>query len=156
MSPSGAALVAIFCALAALHLYWGAGGLWPGHDQNSLREMVVGASGPMPPAVGPLPGWAAAALVAGLLAAGAAIVAARHSGLMATPLRWLIAAGYVGLILVFAARGLAPYLSAVFEYARDKPFYALNLRLYAPLCLLIATLLVVDFPLRHGASAPRD
>ena len=28
--------------LAALHFYWGFGGRWPGHDDRSLVEMVVG------------------------------------------------------------------------------------------------------------------
>lgn len=147
MSVAGGTLIALLLAIAALHLYWGFGGLWPGHDANSLREMVVGTSqGPMPPRMGPLAGVWSAAIVAGLLATGAAIVVARHSSLMGGPLRWLILAGFVGLILVFATRGLAPYVSDVFEYARGRPFFDLNLRFYAPLCLAIAALLVLDFP----------
>ncbi len=147
MSIPGVALIALLLAIAALHLYWGIGGLWPGHDPNSLREMVVGtAQGPMPPRMGPLSGVWPAAIVAGLLASGAAIVTARHSALMDGPLRWLILAGYAVLILVFAARGLAPYVSPVFEYARGRPFFELNLRLYAPLCLFIAALFVWTFP----------
>lgn len=146
MSLAGGALIAILLALAALHLYWGVGGLWPGQDQNSLRLMVVGNPGPMPPPVGPLPGWASASLIAALLATAAAIVFARHTSLMQGGLRWIIAAGYVTLILVFALRGLAAYVSPAFEYARGAAFYDLNRLYFAPLCLLIAALLLWDFP----------
>jgi hypothetical protein len=142
VSLPGAALIAILLAIAGLHLYWGLGGLWPGHDSNSLRETVVGA------ARGPMPGLWPSAMVAAALAAAAIIVWARHSPLNEGMLRGLILAGYVVLILVFAARGLAPYVSPVFEYARGRPFFELNLWLYAPLCLAIAALYVLDFPRR--------
>jgi len=142
MSAPGLVLIAILLAIAGLHLYWGLGGLWPGHDVNSLRETVIGA------ARGSMPGFWPSAMVAGALAAAAAIVWARHSTLMAGPLAAVIQAGYAVLILVFAARGLASYLSPVFDYARGRPFYELNLWLYAPLCLAIAALLALDFPRR--------
>lgn len=140
MSVPGAALIAILLAIAALHFSWGVGNVWPGHDSNSLRETVAGT------ARGPMYGFWACAMVAGALAAAAAIVWSRHSPLMESPLRWVILAGYAVLILVFAARGLAAYVSPVFEYARGRPFFELNLWLYAPLCLLIAALYVLDFP----------
>jgi hypothetical protein len=133
-------------AIAGLHLYWGLGGVWPGHDSNSLRETVVGT------ARGPMPGFAPSAAVAGALFAAAAIVYARHSVLMSGPLSWLVFAGYAVLIVVFAARGLAAYISPVFEYARGRPFFELNLKLYAPLCLLIAALFALDFPRSQGAG----
>lgn len=145
MSASGAILIAVLMAIAALHLYWGFGGVWPGGDADSLRATVVGT------ARGAMPGLALCALVAGALAAAAAIVWARHSPLMEGPLRLVLLAGYAVLILVFAARGLAPYVSPVFEYARGQPFFALNLWLYAPLCLALAGLLILDFP--RGARA---
>lgn len=147
MSAAGAALIALLLAIAALHLCWGFGGLWPGHDPNSLREMVVGTThGTMPPRLGPLSGVWSAAIVAGLLASAAAIVAARHSALMGGPARWLILAGYAILILVFAVRGLTPYVSSVFEYARGTPFFELNRLYYAPLCLVIAAAFAADLP----------
>lgn len=140
MSLQGGALIAILLAIAGLHFYWGLGGFWPGHDSNSLRETVVGTKG------GPMFGFWACAMVVGALAAAAAFVWARHSPLMQSPLRVVILAAYAVLILVFAARGVASYVSPVFDYARGRPFFELNLWLYAPLCLLIATLYVIDFP----------
>ena len=32
----------VLFALAGLHLYWGLGGRWPGHDEVSLVERIVG------------------------------------------------------------------------------------------------------------------
>jgi hypothetical protein len=52
----------------------------------------------------------------------------------------------VVLIAVFALRGLAPYVTPVFEYARGTPFFELNRLYYAPLCLVIAAGLAINFP----------
>jgi hypothetical protein len=134
------ALVGVFLLLAGLHLYWGVGGFWPGSDAESLRERVVGTRS------GPMFGFAACAAVAAALLAAAAVVLTRHT---APPLQspvWLAAAGYGALILVFLARGAAPYLTPVFEYSRGTPFFDLNRFYYAPLCLVIAALLALDFP----------
>jgi hypothetical protein len=148
LTLAGGALVAILLAIAALHFYWGVGGVWPGTDSETLRQTVVGT------ASGPMYGFLACAIVAGALASAAAVVVVRHSGLMGGPLRFLVLAGYVVLILVFAMRGIAPYVTPVFEYARGRPFFELNLWLYAPLCLAIATLLLLDFPRgRSGGAA---
>jgi hypothetical protein len=63
------------------------------------------------------------------------------------PLRALVAyGGYVVLITVFGLRGVATYVTRVFDYARATPFYTLNRRYYAPLCIALAIALVVDFP----------
>lgn len=147
MSIVGATLIVILLAIAALHLYWGFGGYWPGTDANSLRETVVGT------ASGPMYGLAACAMVAGALGAAAALVAMRHSIGETGLLRLFVLAGYCVLILLFAGRGIAPYVSPVFEYARGRPFFALNLWLYAPLCLAIAALLIIDFPRGRGGEA---
>jgi hypothetical protein len=139
VSALGAALIAVLLLLAGLHLYWGLGGRWPGYDDNSLRLMVVGTKH------GRMYGFWPSAMVAAALASAALVVFARHSGL-AGPFSWIVIAGYVVLLLVFGLRGLAPYLTPAFEYARDTPFFALNQSYYAPLCLLIAAGLVFDFP----------
>jgi hypothetical protein len=140
VSLSGAALIAVLLAIAALHFYWGVGGVWPGTDSETLRQIVVGTPS------GPMFGFFACAMVAGALVAAALIVLARHSALIGGPTRILIFAGYAVLILVFGARGIAPYVSPIFEYARGRPFFDLNLWLYAPLCLVTAALLLLDFP----------
>jgi hypothetical protein len=90
-------------------------------------------------------GFWPSAMVAAALASAAAVVFARHTNVVG-PFGWVVVAGYVVLILVFALRGLAPYLTPVFEYARDTPFFVLNQRYYAPLCLVIAAGLALDFP----------
>lgn len=143
MSPQGAVLLAVLAGIAVLHLYWGLGGVWPGADADSLRRTVIGT------ARGAMPGFWACAMVAGALCAAAAFVWARHSPLMSGPARFVIIAAYVALILVFAARGAAAYVTPIFDYARGQPFFSLNLWLYAPLCLLIAAMFAFDFPLRR-------
>lgn len=145
MTATGAALIAVMLAIGALHFYWGIGGRWPGHDDTSLVSIVAGAKG------GRMYGFAACAAVAFALASAAAIVAARHSAIMGSGFAWIVTAGYVAMIAVFALRGLAPYFTPAFEYARGTPFFDLNRLYYAPLCLLIASGLIVDFPTRLRA-----
>lgn len=130
----------VLLALAGLHLYWGLGGRLPGHDDDSLRLMVVGAKH------GRMYGFGPSAMVAGALSAAALVVFAGHSEMMRSNFAWIVLAGYAVLILVFGLRGLAPYLSPVFEYARGTPFFDLNRTYYAPLCLLIAAALIADCP----------
>jgi hypothetical protein len=124
-------LAATLFALAGVHLYWAFGGRWPGHDEASLVEQVVGRTAGMR-APGPL----ACAAVSAALAAGGLLVLARFAepspldpGLRAA--RWV-------LLAVFALRGLATYVPPVFRYAEGTPFAGLNRRAYGPLCLAIA------------------
>jgi len=136
----GAGLISVLLALAALHLYWGLGGRWPGHDDASLVRIASGAQG------GRMYGFGPCAAVAFALSSAAAVVYARHSAVMAGPFAWVVIAGFIVLILVFGGRGLAPYVSNVFDYARGTPFFDLNRQIYAPLCLTIALGLVIDAP----------
>lgn len=144
MSPLGVGLIAILLSLAGLHLYWGLGGRWPGHDEESLRLLVAGIRN------GPMYGLGPCAMVAAALAAAAAVVYAGHSSIVPAQFTWIVLAGYVVLILVFGMRGLAPYLSPAFEYARGTPFFDLNRLYYAPACLLVAVALAADFPRGSG------
>ena len=140
MSIIGIGLVAILLVISLLHLYWGLGGFWPGTDARSLSERVAGTSRSVASKLVPC------VMVGSALAAAAAIVVLRHTvppeGLSAL----IIYGGYVTLMLVFGLRGLAPYLTPAFNYARATPFYALNRKYYAPLCLLIAAGFIIDFP----------
>jgi hypothetical protein len=145
LSPVGGILIAVLLALAVLHFYWGVGGRWPGTDDESLRLLVVGTQR------GQMPGFLPSAMVAGALAAAAAVVWARHSAIMTSGFGWIMVAGYVVLILVFGLRGIAPYVTPVFEYARGAPFFELNRLYYAPLCLLIAAGLAINAPFYKSA-----
>ena len=123
-------LAAALFALAGIHIYWGLGGRWPGHDETSMVEHVVGRTRGMR-----APGLVASAAVALGLAVGGALVLA---SLTTTPWDgWLKAARWV-LFVVFAGRGLATYAPPVFRYAEGTPFATLNRRAYGPLCLAIA------------------
>lgn len=118
-------------ALAGIHLYWAFGGLWPGHDEASLVEQVVGRTRGMR-----APSRVSGVAVALALATGGLLVAAT----LAPPTPWdrLAWVGRWGLLSVFLGRGLATYVSSVFRYADGTPFASLNRRAYGPLCLAIA------------------
>jgi hypothetical protein len=123
-------LAATLLALAGIHLYWALGGRWPGHDEASMVEHVVGRTR----------GMRAPSLLSGLavalaLATGGALVLATLA-----PTAWdgWLKAARWGLLAVFAGRGLATYVPPVFRYAEGTPFATLNRRAYGPLCLAIA------------------
>lgn len=140
MSIAGGGLIIILVALAALHFYWGFGGFWPGTDSRSLSERVAGTSRNVASS------FTSCALVATALLAAAAIVFAGQGSLQYGLPELIVYGGYAALILVFGLRGLAPYLTPAFNYARGTPFFDLNRRYYAPLCLVIAAALAFDYP----------
>ena len=129
-------LAAALFALAGIHLYWAFGGRWPGHDETSMVEHVVGRTRGMR-APGPL----ASAVVAVLLALGGLLVmAVLTPQTVFSPWAW---AGRWILFVVFFGRGLATYVPPVFRYAEGTPFAGLNRRAYGPLCLAIALGLLI-------------
>ncbi len=140
-----AGLVAILLLLSALHFYWGVGGRWPGHDAASLSLRVVGTPSAK------VPSFLACAAVAAALACASLIVAFGQTPIAFGLQALVVYGGYVVLIAVFALRGLAPYVTPAFNYAKGTPFFTLNRRYYAPLCLLIAAALIATFP--RGAEA---
>ena len=129
-------LIAVLIALACLHAWWGVGGLWPGHDERSLVELVIGRTRSMR-----MPSPARCMLVALALSAAAGLVALESKvisvdfGLLGEK---LVQAGFWVACAVFALRGLAGFVPPIFDYARGTPFYSLNRAYYSPLCLLIA------------------
>lgn len=132
MITTSVALALMLAALAALHAYWGAGGVWPGVDEASCARAVTGFRGRrrMPPP-------ASAFAVAGLLAAAALV--ALMLGTAAPPpqaasILWLAGAG-VGL--VFVGRGLLGFTPAWRRLTPEQPFARLDRRYYSPLCLAI-------------------
>ncbi|KQY30328.1 hypothetical protein ASD21_05925 [Caulobacter sp. Root1455] len=128
-------LAAALFALAGIHLYWAFGGRWPGHDEASMVEHVVGRTRGMR-----APSLASGVAVALALAAGGALVAAT---LVSTPWDTALKVARWGLFAVFAGRGLATYVPPVFRYAEGTPFATLNRRAYGPLCLAIALGLLI-------------
>jgi hypothetical protein len=126
------AIAAVLFAIAALHAYWGVGGVWPGSDARSCARTVGGFPGAtaMP---GPMPCFAVAAAI--LIVA---IVALAQGGLIRLPLPdAAVATATFGAALVFVARGVAGYTSAWRQLTPEQPFATLDMRYYSPLSLAI-------------------
>jgi Protein of unknown function (DUF3995) len=128
----------VLLAIAGLHVYWAAGGRWPGHDAASLNAKVVGSrSGASMPSRSPT-----IAVSVGI--SGMALGALAARGLIALPLpgvvhvlTW-IAAG------VLAARGLGGFFDLRLRpHTVALPFGRLNRRIYSPLCVALAGGLIV-------------
>jgi hypothetical protein len=125
-------LALLLWALAALHAYWGNGGLWPEDNELSLARRVVGA-----PDIRTMPSPTASYIVAGaLFFAGLWPLVTVGVLPPIIPGELLILAGY-GLMLVFLGRGIAAYTDAFRRLFPEEPFATLDRQLYGPLCLLI-------------------
>ena len=110
-----AGLVAIVLVLlAALHLYWGMGGVWPGTDEKTCARAIAGFRG-----IDRMPSPIQAFTVAGALLAGAAAA------------------------LVFLGRGIAGYTPAWRRLTPEMPFARNDVRYFSPLCLLLGVSFVV-------------
>ncbi|EKO39130.1 MAG: hypothetical protein B193_2156 [Solidesulfovibrio magneticus str. Maddingley MBC34] len=126
------AIAVELAAIAALHVYWAFGGLWPGTDVESLVRTVVGVKNMRAMPSRPL----TLAVAMALFAAGLPPLA------KASLLPLFLPAGLVQACLllvgaVFALRGVAPYLPFGTPH-RMEPFATLDRRLYGPLCLVTA------------------
>jgi len=125
-------LAVLLLLIAALHAYWGLGGLWPGRDAADLAARVTGfaASEAAPP-----PG---ASFVVAALLAYCALVALILGGLVPSPMPFfLLGPSALIITLVFVSRGIAGYTSAWRRLAPRQPFARLDRLFYSPLCLLI-------------------
>lgn len=120
--PTAAGLAGI----AGIHAYWGAGGRWPGTDDASLAEAVVGHGAEFPR------GWAVWGVVALLGVASASVVLTATErgprrlarlGTQATALA-LLARGAIGLPLSLAA-------------GTGDRYHRLDVLVYSPLCLAL-------------------
>jgi hypothetical protein len=130
-SFTASAVSLVLIALAALHAYWGLGGVWPGDDPRSAAMTVAGFKGiqAMPP---PLACFA----VAGVLTVAAMWVQALAGGITAFP-KWLVVLGGIAMAFVFLARGVAAYLPAWRQITPEQPFASYDVTLYGPLCLAL-------------------
>ncbi len=121
--------------LAFIHVYWGLGGAWPARTRAELGPMVVGIT---PRDV--MPNLPACLVVAVLLVTGAGLIA---WAAFAEPW-WVSSVGSAGVGVVLALRGLGGYADGRLRPAtREQPFYALNRRVYSPLCLVLAALIAL-------------
>ena len=129
MIALAAALTLVLAVIAALHAYWGFGGVWPGRDAADCARRVGGFRGArtMP---SPAPSFAVAAIA----------VAASIPLIMLGPLGTassLPALAGLAVALVFLARGIAGFTPAWRRLTPEQPFASLDVRFYSPLCLAI-------------------
>jgi hypothetical protein len=120
-------LTIVLASIAALHAYWGFGGVWPGADAADCARRTGGFRGARA-----MPGPAACFAVAAALAIAALIpiFVAGQFGILA-PL-----AG-IAVALVFLGRGVAGFTPAWRRLTPEEPFATLDVRYYSPLCLAI-------------------
>jgi len=128
------ALVAVTgLALAgAVHIYWAAGGTWPGSDRSDLARKVVGSTDEFP-------STATTMAVAVLLVIGA-IVVGGATGLWVLPASddlVTVAAWVVGGVLI--ARAVVGFVLSGRRQAsgRGTPFSIRDLAVYSPLTLVL-------------------
>ncbi len=126
------AIFVILCAIAILHLYWAFGGLWPGKDEKTLTQTVIGATGitHMPPK------WLT--VLVAILIFMAALFPLIWSGIISSPVPdGLVRAAMWVLTFIFIARGIAGYLPFFHKSNAEQPFATLNRNYYSPLCIVI-------------------
>jgi hypothetical protein len=119
--------------IAAIHVYWAAGGTWPGTDDESLALTVVGGRPGMR-----APGAVACMAVAVVVVlAGALVLAA--AGLVALPLPpSIVEFGGVGVAGVLLVRGSFGFAEARLRpEIRGSRYARLNVIFYSPLCLAL-------------------
>ncbi len=132
MSMIATAAASVLFVIAALHAYWGMGGVWPGVDAQSCSRTVTGF-----PGRNKMPGAAASFAVVAALAL-AALVALTQGGLIATPLPPVLTLlATLGAMAVFLGRGIAGFTPAWRRLTPEMPFARLDVILYSPLCLTI-------------------
>ncbi len=130
-SPIAIGLFIILTAIAALHVYWGFGGLWPGQTEAELIKTVVGAPNyvRMPPA------WMAHS-VGGLLVVSG-LLGLSASGVLPIGWEWFARLGTGVVAFVFLARAVSGYVVPQVGIEQTEPFASLDLWLYSPLCLVL-------------------
>jgi hypothetical protein len=128
---------ALFLGIAAIHAYWALGGCWPGHDPESLARIVVGG----PPGMRFPRRGATWAVVAVLIGAAATALAAGGVVRVPAPLGLVRGAALLGTAAL-ALRGLEGFVDTRLRPdTAGSPFVPLNIRVYSPLCLVLALLL---------------
>ncbi|HEY5820245.1 MAG TPA: DUF3995 domain-containing protein [Mesorhizobium sp.] len=125
-------------AIAALHAYWGVGGVWPGTDERSCARTVGGFPGAVR-----MPGPASCFAVTAALFV-AAIIALALGGILTLPFpALLLSLGGFGAALVFVGRGFAGFTLIWRRHTPEQPFAKLDVRYYSPLCLAIGAAFLI-------------
>ena len=130
LRPSPRTTSLVLAALAGVHVYWAAGGVWPAADRETLAEIVIGPGARYPPDL-------ATHGVAAVLAVGSLVVTgAAHKWRRPVSPEVYVAAAHVGagILAVRGVAGLATSLVA----GLDVPYRRRDVALYSPLCLLLA------------------
>ncbi len=127
-------LATALALLAALHLYWAAGGQW-GLDAAVPTEPKTGGQPTFRP--GPL-----ATLAVAVLLLAAALVALAAAGRIALPVpHGLVRFGIWALAVVFLVRAVGDFRYAgFFKRVRGTRFAEMDTKLYSPLCLALSAL----------------
>jgi len=122
----------ILSATALLHAAWGFGLVWPGIDQQSLVNTVIGD--PNISQIPPLP----ITLAVAFAIAAAGICALWGARLIEMPLpQWMQKTGVIVLTFIFLIRGLAAYIPNGPLSNSTEPFATLNILYFSPLILAI-------------------
>lgn len=135
-------LGAVLTLIAALHVYWGIGGVWPGTDPKSCARAVAGFKG-----IDAMPSPFACFAVAAAIITAALVVLALGS-VFASPFDRLSLTGAALFIaLAFLFRGALGFTPWWRRLTPEMPFARLDLRYYSPLCLVLGagiTLLAIE------------
>lgn len=125
------ALFLTLSAIAALHVYWAFGGLWPGATTKGLIDSVIGV-----PEMQFMPPRWMTLVVAGLIFLGG-VIALFAGDLLPFRPRWMLQAATGVFTLVFLGRAAAGFWIAYHGSKASEPFATNDLLLYSPLCLMI-------------------
>lgn len=119
--------------IAALHAWWGLGGVWPADDETTLVRTVVGDGRTRMP-----PPWQCYAVALLLVP-----VAVWPWLILALPTDYIVVAiGYV-ITGAFVLRGLAVASHRWRAQFPDQPFATWDRRVYGPLCFTIGVCFAV-------------
>ena len=145
MKILGIIVFLVLMLIAAIHVYWALGGLWPMATELDLINMVIGA-----PDMTKMPSPAATLGVA-ILIFIAALAALAVSGSLTIAPRWLAQIAAAGAGFVFLARGVAGFFFEHIAWTPVEPFATMNRWYYSPLCLVIgASFFLFLFSLKNS------
>lgn len=143
-------LFLLLSAIAALHAYWGLGGLWPGTTVQELIDTVVGD-----PRLSVMPPPLMTLIVAGLIFCAGCIALAMTRLLAIGPV-WLARIGVIVLAAIFILRGLLGFFLNWRGIEQTEPFATYDYLYYSPLCILIgAGFLILAFHRTSTSSQKR-